>query len=114
MPRIFISYRRSDSQTFVGRIYDQLLREFGASNVFRDIDDIPPGSDFREVLEREVEKCDVLLVMMGATWANVTNDQGQKRLENPDDFVRIEVESALRMRNKVVVPVLVGRSKMPG
>jgi TIR domain-containing protein len=113
MPRIFISYRRSDSRTFVGRVYDQLVREFGPSNIFRDVDDIPPGSDFREILEREVAQCDVLLVMMGATWANATNDQGQKRLENPDDFVRIEVESALRLRDKRVIPVLVGGANMP-
>lgn len=113
MPRIFISYRRADSAAVAGRIHDRLVAVFGERNVFKDVDDILPGEDFRTVLEREVSQCDVLLVIIGEQWAAITDDDGRRRLHNPDDFVNIEVESGLKRDRVLVIPVLVSNAPMP-
>lgn len=109
---IFISYRRSDSIAETGRIYDRLTSEFGRDHVYKDVDSIPLGSDFAEELDKAVGQCRVLLVIIGKTWVSVTEPDGTKRLDNPDDFVRIEVESALK-RNIPVIPVLLEGASMP-
>ncbi|GAB4572673.1 MAG: hypothetical protein Kow0077_12720 [Anaerolineae bacterium] len=114
MPRIFISYRRSDSIAITGRIYDHLVRAFGEDQVFKDVDDIPLGADFRQVLQREVGGCDILLVIIGPRWVNVTAENGQRRLDDPDDFVRIEVAAGLARDDVLVIPVLVDAATMPG
>jgi SH3-like domain-containing protein len=113
MPRIFISYRRTDSSAVTGRIYDRLVNALGERSVFKDVDDIPPGADFRKVLENEVGRADVLLVIIGRQWASVTDEQGQKRLYDPNDFVRIEIETSLNRENILTVPVLVDNATMP-
>ncbi len=114
MPRIFISYRRADSRTITGRIYDRLSYAFGADSVFKDVDDIPLGSDFRDVIHDAVAKTDVLLVIIGPQWAIINDQFGKRRLDDPNDFVRIEVEAGLRRDNPVtVIPVLVGGATMP-
>ena len=113
MPRIFISYRRSDSGVFTGRIHDQLKARFGANNVFRDVYNIPAGSDFRTVLNEEVGSTDVCLVMIGPQWVTTTDAQGNRRLDDPNDFVRIEVEEALKNAKTRVIPVLVDNAVMP-
>lgn len=113
MPRIFISYRRTDSSTFAGRIYDRLVDAFGERNIFKDVDDIPFGVDFRSVLTNEVNKADVLLLIIGKDWLNVTDDLGRRRLDDPNDFVRIEAEHGLQRGRMLVVPVLVGGARMP-
>jgi hypothetical protein len=113
MPRIFISYRRTDSATIVGRIYDHLLTTFGEENVFKDVDDIPVGVNFKTYLQNAITECDVLLVIMGKVWASVVNEEGNRRLDDPNDFVRIEVESALNRPEMLVVPVLVQGASMP-
>ncbi|HET9908459.1 MAG TPA: TIR domain-containing protein [Anaerolineales bacterium] len=113
MPRIFISYRRSDSGVFTGRIHDQLKARFGANNVFRDVYNIPAGSDFRTVLNEEVGSTDVCLVMIGPQWVTTTDAQGKRRLDDPGDFVRIEVEEALKNSKTRVIPVLVDNAVMP-
>jgi len=113
MPRIFISYRRSDSGTFTGRIHDRLSASFGAGNVFRDVYDIPAGRDFRTVISKEVGSADVCLVIIGPTWVNITDAQGQPRLTDPKDFVRIEVETALHNPKTLVIPVLVDGAVIP-
>lgn len=113
MPRIFISYRRKDSATFTGRIHDSLVVAFGEKNVFRDVYDIPAGRDFRKVLEEAVNKCDTFLAIIGPSWASITDANGNRRLHDPDDFVRIEVESALKKPDTRVVPVLVDNASMP-
>jgi formylglycine-generating enzyme required for sulfatase activity len=110
MPKVFISYRRSDSQDVTGRIYDHLERRFGAENVFFDVDSIPLGVDFREHLDEAVGRCDVLLAVIGDSW--LESRDGERRLDDARDFVRIEIESALR-RGIPVIPVLVGRAAMP-
>ena len=113
MPRIFISYRRSDSAAVSGRIYDRLCVAFGEPRVFKDVDNIPPGAKYRELLEHEVGKCDVLLAIIGPNWLNAADSQGQMRLAQAEDFVRIEIEAGLTRDNVLVIPVLVDDGNMP-
>lgn len=110
---IFISYRRSDSPDATGRIYDRLVAEFGKAAVFKDVDSIPLGTDFRGHLNQIIGGCTVVLAIIGPGWADTRNSAGQRRLEDPDDFVRIELEAALA-RSIPVVPVLVGNATVPG
>ncbi|MEO8309264.1 MAG: TIR domain-containing protein [Pseudomonadota bacterium] len=112
MPGIFISYRRSDTPDAVGRIYDRLVSEFGKARVFKDVDSIPLGQDFRGHLNDVVGGCAAVLAIIGPRWADARNEAGQLRLEDPDDFVRIELEAALA-RKVPVVPVQVGHALMP-
>ncbi|MEM9089863.1 MAG: SUMF1/EgtB/PvdO family nonheme iron enzyme [Cyanobacteria bacterium P01_F01_bin.53] len=109
---IFISYRRSDTIGHTGRMYDRLVAEFGRENVFKDVDDIPLGVDFAEHLDKAVGQCQVVLVVIGKTWTTVVDEDGNRRLDNQDDFVRIEVESALK-RGIPVIPVLLEGVSMP-
>jgi hypothetical protein len=110
--RVFISYRHEDSRHQVGRLYDRLKARFGASRVFRDVDSIPPGLDFREILTERVATCDVFLAVIGDAWLSVVDSTGKRRLDDADDFVRIEIEAALR-RKIPVIPVLVGSGGVP-
>ncbi|MBL8148151.1 MAG: toll/interleukin-1 receptor domain-containing protein [Anaerolineae bacterium] len=109
---LFISYRRSDSNEAVGRIYDRLVRDLGADSVFKDVDNIPLGVDFVEYLDEQVKNSTGLLAVIGPTWLTVTDDQSWRRLEDPNDFVRIEIASALR-QGIPVVPVLVRGAAIP-
>ncbi len=113
LPGIFISYRRSDNPDATGRIYDRLVSEFGKARVFKDVDSIPLGRDFRGHLNDIVGGCAAVLTIIGPKWVDTRDSAGQRRLEDPDDFVRIELEAALS-RDIPVVPVLVGHSAMPG
>jgi len=106
MSRIFISYRRDDSGGWAGRLYDRISQHFGRDHVFMDIDTIEPGLDFVEVIEQAVGSCDALLALIGRQWLTLTDDDGQRRLDNPEDFVRLEIAAAL-VRNIRVIPVLV-------
>jgi hypothetical protein len=110
-PIIFISYRRTDSEGITGRIYDHLCARFGASRVFMDVESILPGLDFREVLKSAVARCDILLAIIGREWLPAERE-GSRRLANPDDYVRIEIETALE-RNIPVVPTLIATAPMP-
>ncbi|MCG8366658.1 MAG: toll/interleukin-1 receptor domain-containing protein [Pseudanabaenales cyanobacterium] len=109
---IFISYRRSDSIGDTGRIYDYLESHFGRDRVFKDVDSIPLGVNFREYLDQEVGRCQVLIAVIGPHWLTVSSDDGNRRLDSPADFVRIEIESALR-RKIPVIPLLVNGATMP-
>lgn len=113
-PRIFISYRREDSSAVTGRIYDRLAAAFGSQHVFKDVDNIPPGANFKTMLEQEVRSCDVLLAVIGDKWLNIQNANGQRRLDDPDDFVRIEVAAALNRQDITLIPLLVNNARMPG
>lgn len=112
MRAIFISYRRSDSEGEAGRLFDDLVAHFGEQMVFMDVAGIEAGRDFRKVIEESVAGCGVLLVIMGPSWATAKDENGRPRLEDPNDFVREEVASALR-RDIPVIPVLVRGAKMP-
>jgi len=112
MTRIFINYRRQDSEGYVGRLYDHLTQHFETQDIFMDVDSIPPGADFVETLEQEVAACDVLIAMIGPQWVDIKDEQGERRLDQWNDFVRIEIGSALKQK-KIVIPVLVGRARMP-
>jgi TIR domain-containing protein len=112
MTKIFISYRREDSSYIANMIYEKLEQHFGVDSVFFDIDSIPLGTDFRKRISDSVGKCNVLLAIIGDSWINSVDNQGNKRLTNPADFVRIEIESALK-RDIPVIPVLVGKARMP-
>lgn len=109
---VFISYRRSDSADIVGRIYDRLVEEFGRDPIFKDVDSIPLGVDFKEYLDQKVSECDVLLAVIGDRWTTASDPTGKKRLEDPEDFVRIEIESALE-RGIPIIPLLVRGAQMP-
>lgn len=113
MPRVFISYRRDDSAGYVGRLYDKIAERFGEESVFMDIDAIQPGEDFVEVIEKAVRSCDVLLAVLGKQWVTITDAHGQRRIDNPDDFVRLEIAAALRRKRVRVIPVLVRGAAMP-
>ncbi len=110
--RIFISYRREDSAAWAGRLYDQLAAHFGPDNIFMDVDDIDPGLDFVETIENTISQTNFLIVIIGPAWLKITDDEGNRRLEHPEDFVRIEISTALK-RNIRVIPALIGRAKMP-
>jgi hypothetical protein len=109
---IFISYRRDDSEGEAGRLFDDLTGAFGTSGVFMDVSGISPGADFRKAIEDNVGSCGVLLAIIGPRWSSITDAAGRRRLEDPDDFVALEVASALK-RNVPVIPVLVHEAKMP-
>src|SRR5262245_35720658 len=106
MRKLFISYRREDSQHITGRIYDRLVQEFGQPNVFKDVDSIPLGSDFRQVLNEAVSQCDALVAVIGESWLQVPDRAGKKRLDSKNDFIRVEIEAALE-RGIPVIPVVV-------
>ena len=92
--RIFISYRRADSAGYAGRIYDRLAAHFGEDAIFMDVNTIEAGLDFVEVLENAVRSCDVLVALIGTRWLNIKDTEGKRRLDNPQDFVRIEIAAA--------------------
>jgi hypothetical protein len=110
--RIFISYRREETSYPAAWLYDRLADRFGGSQVFKDVDSIQLGDDFVEVIQRAVGSCDVLLALIGDQWLTITDQHGRRRLDNPDDFVRLEIEAALT-RNVRVIPILVEGAPMP-
>ena len=111
-PRVFITYRREETGAHAGRLYDALAARFAEDNVFMDVD-LAPGVDFVERIGEAVGACDVLIVVMGPDWATVTDESGRARLADPEDFVRLEVETALRRPEVTPIPVLVAGAKMP-
>lgn len=111
MAAIFISYRRDDSRGDTGRLYDRLKDNFSKEELFRDIDTIAPGEQFQDVLDDTLAKCDALLAVIGNKWLNARRG-GKRRLENPQDYVRCEIVTALK-RGVPIIPVLVGDASMP-
>jgi hypothetical protein len=110
---IFISYRRGDEPGFAHALYARLEQAFSAKQLFMGVEGgIPAGADFVEVLEVQVGQCDVLLALIGQDWLTASDNTGARRLDSPDDFVRIEIESALRT-GKRVIPVLVNKAEIP-
>lgn len=109
---IFINYRRGDEPGFTQALLGRLEQAFPADRLFIDVDNIPPGEDFVHVLDSQVAHCDILLAVIGNGWLDATDERGNRRLDDPNDFVRIEIESALR-QGKRVIPVLVHQARMP-
>jgi serine/threonine protein kinase len=109
---IFISYRRSDSAMAAGRLYDLLSDIFGEERLFMDIDTIEPGEDFVDAIENTLNSCAAVIVMIARQWLHVADEQGRRRLDNPNDFVRLEIATALK-RNIRVIPALVEDAAMP-
>src|SRR5437762_9150112 len=112
MQQIFISYRRKDSQDATGRIHDHLDMYFGAEVTFRDIDSIPAGTSYPEVLDKALHNCRLVIAVIGPEWLEVTNDEGRRRLDDPNDLVRIELATALE-RKQSVITVLISNATMP-
>jgi hypothetical protein len=110
--RVFISYRRGDTTIYAGRLFDGLSAALGDDQVFMDLDAIEPGADFVEHIEREVGNCEILVALIGRGWVDVTDADGNRRLEDPQDFVRLELATGLS-RDIRVIPVLVQGATMP-
>src|SRR5215813_5857594 len=109
--KVFISYRREDSG-YAGRIKDSLERGLGRDVLFIDVDGIPLGVNFVQVLREEVAQCGVLLAVIGSNWLDVRDEDGTRRLDNPTDFVRIEIAAALQ-REIPVIPILLDGTRVP-
>jgi uncharacterized membrane protein HdeD (DUF308 family) len=110
--KVFLSYRRDDSAAFAGRVQDRLVQEFGRDLLFMDVDAIPLGVNFATVVRDAVAKCEVLLAVIGPHWLDARDDVGARRLDDPNDYVRIEIGAALQ-RNVPVIPLLLDGAKVP-
>jgi hypothetical protein len=112
-PNIFIGYRRGDGAGWAGRLHADLRARFGrASHIFMDVDGIPPGEDFRTYIDDAIGQCDAFVALIGPNWLDARDEHGRRRLDDPHDFVRLEVAAALK-RNIRVIPVLVGGARLP-
>jgi TIR domain len=110
--KIFISYRRDDASYPAGHLYDRISAVFPQSQIFMDVDNLDPGVDFVEAIQASVSSCDVLIAVIGKRWLVSSDEEGRRRLDNPDDFVRLEIATALK-RNIRVIPVLVDGALVP-
>ena len=110
--RVILNYRRDDTSGYAGRLYDDLAEKFGSESVFMDIDTIEPGVDFPGVIEHAVGSADVFLALIGRRWLSESDAKGHRRLDNPEDFVRLEIEAALR-HDVRVIPILFQDAEMP-
>src|SRR4051794_2677355 len=110
--RVFLNYRRDDAAGHAGRLYDSLAERFGKERVFMDVDAIDPGADYGDVIDKAVGSCDVLIAVIGQDWLNATDGKGERRIDDPDDFVRLEIQAALG-RDVRVLPLLVQGAVMP-
>jgi TIR domain-containing protein len=112
MSTVFISYRRDNTAGEARALSNDLVSRLGENSVFMDVDSIALGRDFRSVLQETTASCDLMLVLIGRNWADAKDEAGRTRLENPGDYVRLEIEAALK-RNIPVTPVLVQGAQMP-
>ena len=109
---VFLNYRREDSSGSSGRMFDLLSHKLTGARVFMDVDALEPGVDFTRAMDEQLAGCDYFIAVVGPNWANAQAADGRRRLDNPNDYVRVEIEAALR-RGIRVVPVLVDGAKMP-
>ncbi len=110
---IFIGYRREDTVDVAGRIYDALTARFGRDQIFKDVDSLWPGADFGAHIQSLLPQCRTMLVLIGPAWVTALDDNGRRRLADPNDWVRVEIETALATPALEVVPVLVNGAHMP-
>ena len=100
--RIFLSYRREETGYAAGWLYDRLNERFNNGQVFKDVDSIKLGEDFIDAIATAVESCDVLLALIGDRWLTITGPDGRRRLDDPADFVRLEIETAMTRDVRVI------------
>src|SRR5580704_11287946 len=110
--KIFINYRREESIGTAVHLHDRLARTFGRKSLFMDVDRIPAGVDFVDHLNKQVAVCDVFLALIGPNWLEAKDERGRRRLDNPDDFVTVEIAAALA-RDIRVIPVLLDGARLP-
>ncbi len=110
--KIFISYRRADSQWPAGRLHDYLSARFGPDAIFMDITHIKPGEDFVTAIQQAISQSCALIAVIGPIWLTITDEQARRRLDDPDDVVRVEIASALAQDLRVI-PVLIDETPMP-
>ncbi len=110
--KIFINYRRETDKDSAGRLRDRLESVFSQEGVFIDVDNIRPGSNFVEEISANIAQSDIFLSLIGPGWAEVKDREGRRRLENPKDWARIEIEVALQQK-KIIIPVLINDTEMP-
>jgi formylglycine-generating enzyme required for sulfatase activity len=110
--KIFISYRRADASGYAGRLFDRLSEHFGEENIFMDVEGLSLGVDFHEALDKAVGACDVLIALIGKQWLDIKDENRKRRLDDPEDFVRIEIAAALN-RDIRIIPILVQDARMP-
>jgi len=113
MLNVFLSYRREDSAGYTGRLNDRFVERWGEARVFFDLDTIAPGEDFVEAIDRTLAQCEVMILVIGPRWLTATEPDGRRRIDEPADYHRIEVERALQ-RGIRIIPALVGGARMPG
>jgi Domain of unknown function (DUF6777)/TIR domain len=111
-PGVFISYRRKESSSFAGRLYDRLVQRLGEARVFMDVDSIKPGQDWTEAISHAVAQCGLMLVLIGHQWAQVRTGSSA-RISDTDDYVRLEIEAAFD-QDIPIIPVLLEDATMPG
>lgn len=114
MKGIFISYRRQDSQSAAGRLADHLRDHMPEVPIFRDVETIEPGIDFVDAINKALESCGILLAIIGPRWSTMTGAAGNRRLDDPGDYARLEIATALKRSDVRVIPVLVEGAEMPG
>jgi len=112
MGAVFINYRREETAGEARALFNDLVAELGEGSVFMDVDNIALGRDFREVIQERLASSDLMLALVGKNWVNATNRSGRRRLDDANDFVRLEIENALK-RNIPVTPVLLQGAQMP-
>lgn len=113
MNEIFVSYRREKSADITGRIRHDLVEVFGQNQVFNDVYSVRRGQNFRDAMARSINRCKVYLIVMGPEWVSVKDDEGGRRIDNEDDNVRIELETAMARKELPIIPLFVGGAKMP-
>ncbi|MFI9099106.1 toll/interleukin-1 receptor domain-containing protein [Streptomyces fildesensis] len=111
MPRVFLSFRKADSRWMRDRVYQALTDRFGANEVFKSGESIPAGADFAEILRRQAAECELMLVLIGPAWLDARGDDRMRLIDRAHDWVRVEIETALKAGNRVV-PVLLGDATM--
>lgn len=110
---IFISYRRSDCLAQANGLHDGLVNRLPDAKIFMDVDSIPAGVDFEEHIREAIDGCDIVLVLIGDNWMDARPGTETRRIDEPNDFVRLEIESALANPTVTTIPVLVEGAPMP-